>query len=141
MPSAQKDLETRIGTEIEAARAAIRLALTHAARAGDVIGELRDLMTQSEFNVWVGAAPADRHTIMVMRRVATCDALDTKAQTLADLMFDRAALYIAEGATKRSRSEQLEISRARLQKETGQSAELAEAGSVGMNSDVKSAHR
>ena len=49
---------------------------------------------------------------MAMRRISMCD-LDAKARTLADLMFDRAAEHIAHEAQARSRSEQIEVNRAK----------------------------
>jgi hypothetical protein len=54
---------------------------------------------------------------MVMRRISLCDDLDTKARTLADLMFERAAEYIAQGARVLSRSEMITVNRAKLQKQ------------------------
>ena len=42
--------------------------------------------------------------------------LNTNARTLADLMFDRAAEHIAQNTRVPSRSEKIEINRARLQK-------------------------
>jgi hypothetical protein len=109
-------LESRIRDETAAARAALKTALRHAVNVGQAYEAVRNVLTQSEVQAWLAGktCPVDRHTIMAMRRISMCD-LDAKARTLADLMFDAAAEHIAQGAQKRSRSEQIELNRARLQ--------------------------
>lgn len=113
-------LEGQLLAETEKARAAIKVALTHAAAAGRAYEAVRDLLTASQVQAWLAGdtCPVDRHTIMTMRRISMCDDLNTKARTLADLMFDAAAAHIAHNPDKRSRSEQIEINRARLQGST-----------------------
>jgi hypothetical protein len=109
-------LENQIRAEAQAARDAIALALRHAANVGRAYAAVRDFLTVSELNAWLAGptCPLDRHSIMAMRRISMTD-LNANARTLADLMFDRAAEHIAEGAKSRSRSEQIEINRAKLQ--------------------------
>ena len=99
MTQALPDLERRIHAETEAARAAIKVALKHAVNVGIAYGEVQDQLSQSGVQGWLATScPVDRHTVMVMRRISLCSDLETKARTVADLMFDRAAEYIAQGA-------------------------------------------
>lgn len=109
------ELETRIRAETAAARAALKTALQHAANVGVAYAGVQDLLTQSQVQGWLAGktCPVDRHTIMTMRRISRCD-IDTNARTLADLMFDEAARYVAQGSNGRSRSEKIEINRANL---------------------------
>jgi hypothetical protein len=108
-------LESRIRDEVAEARAALKVALQHAANAGLAYTAVRDVLTQSEVQAWLASTTcADRHTIMAMRRISMCD-LNAMARTLADMMLDRAAEHLAQDANKRSRSEQIEINRAKLQ--------------------------
>ena len=106
-------LESRMRDETAAARAAINVALQHAANVGQAYEQVRDLLSATETQRWLGSStcPIDRHTIMTMRRISMCDDLSGKARTLADLMFDAAAQHIAQGAPGRSRSENIEINR------------------------------
>jgi hypothetical protein len=109
-------LESQIRDETAAYRAALAVALRHAASAGQAYEQVRGVLSQSQVQAWLAGptCPVDRHSIMACRRVSMCD-LDANARTLADLMLDRAAEYIAEGARNRSRSESIEINRARQQ--------------------------
>lgn len=110
-------LEGKIASETAAARAAVKVALQHATNVGRAYGAIQDLLTQSQVQAWLASptCPVDRHSIMTMRRISMCDDFDTKARTLGDLMFDRAAEHIAHNSPARSRSEQIEINRAKLQ--------------------------
>ena len=112
-------LEGRIRDETAAARAAMKVALQHAANVGGAYSAIRDKTTVAELNAWLAGptCPADRHTIMAMRRISMCD-LNTMARTLADLMFDAAADHIAHNPDKRSRSEQIEANRAKHERAT-----------------------
>jgi hypothetical protein len=111
-------LESRIRDEVAAARAAMKVALQHARNVGLAYAAVQDLMTQSQVQAWLAGktCPVDRHTIMTCRRVSMCD-LDAMARTLSDMMLDAAAAHIAGETTKRSRSEEIERNRARLQNE------------------------
>ena len=109
------DLENQIRAETEGA--AIKVALQHASNVGRAYSAIQDLLTQSQVQAWLaGTTCADRHTIMAMRRISMCD-IHAKARTLADLMFDRAAEHMAQNTQARSRSEMIEINRAKLQNE------------------------
>ena len=110
------EIEARIRAETAAARAAIKVALQHAINVGLAYSAVQTLKTQSEVQRWLASnsCPVDRHTIMTMRRISMGD-LNTNARTLADLMFDRAAEHIAQNTRVPSRSEKIEINRARLQ--------------------------
>jgi hypothetical protein len=115
MSSAITALENQIRAETEAARAAIRVALAHAHNVGKAYSAVRDILSQSQVQAWLaGPTHPDRHVIMTCRRISMCD-LNTNARTLADLMLDRAAEHIAQGAQARSRSEMIEANRAKLQ--------------------------
>jgi hypothetical protein len=116
-------LEGRIRDETAAARAALKVALQHAANAGLAYTEVRDVLTQSQVQAWLAGptCPVDRHSIMAMRRISMCD-LKTMARTLADMMLDRAAEHLAQDANKRSRSEMIEINRAKHERATNADA-------------------
>jgi hypothetical protein len=104
------ELETRIRTETNAARAAIKVALGHASNAGSAYTAIRDLLSQSQTQAWLARTTcADRHTIMCAKKIS----LNAMARTLADLMLDTAAAHISQNTRARSRSEQIEINRAK----------------------------
>jgi hypothetical protein len=90
------ELEARIHYEHDAACAAIRSALRHAADAGAAINLVNAQMTQNPWQHWVdgGGCPVSRHAAMVMLRLSKSD-LEAKSQMLTQLMLDRAAEYVA----------------------------------------------
>lgn len=115
------EIENRIRAETAAARAAIKVALQHAVNVGRCYSAVQELKTQSQVQAWLAGetCPADRHWIMTGRRISMYEDLDQMSRTLADLMFDRAAEYIAQNTRVPSRSERIEINRARLQNGRG----------------------
>ena len=91
------ELESRIRAEHAEACAAMKKALQHFANAGVAVVQARDQLTQNPWQRWVGGdggCPVNRHVAMVMVRLSKSD-LEAKAQTLIDVMLDRAAEFTA----------------------------------------------
>lgn len=106
------DLEKQIRAEYDAAFAAIQVALQHAANAGMAVAKVRDLHTQNPWQRWLKTgSPIGPHKAMVMLRISKCENMKVKYQTMADLMFDRAAQYVSEDAGVPSKAERMAASR------------------------------
>lgn len=86
----------RISSEHQAAYAALKSALQHAANAGKTLSAVRRQMSEGPWQRWVdgGGCPVSQHIAMVCMRIGHAN-IDSKLSTLSDLMMERAAHYIA----------------------------------------------
>ena len=102
------DLEKSIRTEYDAAFAALQTALQHAVNAGIAVAQVRDLLAENPWQRWIKqGSPIGQHKSMVMWRISKCENMKNKNQTLADLMFDRAAEYISQDLGVPSKAERM----------------------------------